>query len=283
MSSKNHRSVGKIIKTALKEDIQQGDITSSLCVASDKYVKAILLAKENCVICGLDVLKMVFKTKDKNIKFDFKVKDGSIVKKGKVLGYIYGRARSILGAERVALNFLGLLSGIATHTRKFVDKTKTSRVKIMDTRKTYPGLRILEKYAVRVAGGYNHRMSLDKMILVKDNHLKAQKRGVKIQCLIKKIRKKIPPAMKLEVEVNSLREFKQALIAGPDIIMLDNMRIKTINRAVRLKKDPKIKLEVSGNINLKNVKKIARTGVDMISIGSLTHSVKTVNISLEIL
>ena len=283
MNLKDRKAILEIIKAALKEDVGKGDVTARLCVKKGKYVKAKLIFKETGIVCGLDIVRSIFKTVDRNIDFRPQIKEGRKVSKGKAIALIVGPAGSILTSERVVLNFLGLLSGIATHTRKFVDRVKTSGVKIMDTRKTYPGLRILEKYAVKVGGGYNHRMNLDKMVLVKDNHLKAQGRGMITPYLIKKIKQKIPSAMQIEIEVNNLREFRQALKARPDIIMLDNMNIKTIKRAVHLKKDHKIKLEASGNIDLKNVKKIARTGVDMISIGSLTHSVKSADVSLEIL
>jgi nicotinate-nucleotide pyrophosphorylase (carboxylating) len=217
---------------------------------------------------------------DKNIKFKPMVEEGAFVKKGKIIAHIYGKTRSILTAERVALNFLSFLSGISTETRKFVDAVRPYKVKIMDTRKTIPGLRLLEKYAVRMGGAFNHRMRLDEMLLIKDNHLKVIKNYKALKGLLRKAKK-----YKVELEVKNLKEFKEALKLQPDIIMLDNMSIKNIRKAVQIRnklahKAPKI--EASGGIMLKNVKRIASCKVDMISIGALTHSVNSVDISLEI-
>lgn len=271
--------VKEIIKKALKEDIGKRDITTTTIIPENKYAKAILLAKENCVICGLNIAAEVFRIQDKKIKFMSNVLDGKKIKEGKIIAHISGRAQSILTAERVALNFLSLLSGIATKTRAYVDKVKPYKVKILDTRKTIPGLRELEKYAVRIGGGYNHRMRLDEMVLIKDNHLKIQSSKSKI----KDLRQRVPKNIKIEIEVKNLREFKEALEAGPDIIMLDNMKVEDIRKAVLLRKIAVSKIEVSGNVNLNNVRKIAKTGPDMISVGALTHSVQAVDISLEIL
>ena len=278
--------VKEIIKKALKEDIGKRDITTTTIIPENKYAKAILLAKENCVICGLNIAAEVFRIQDKKIKFMSNVLDGKKIKEGKIIAHISGRAQSILTAERVALNFLGLLSGIATKTRAYADKVKPYKVKILDTRKTIPGLRELEKYAVRIGGGYNHRMRLDEMVLIKDNHIEVARRtphAASLKNIIEGIRKKIPRGIKLEIEVKNLREFKEALEAGPDIIMLDNMKVEDIRKAVVLRKVAVSKIEVSGNVNLNNVRKIAKTGPDMISVGALTHSVKAVDISLEIL
>lgn len=274
--------VKEIIKKALKEDIGKRDITTTTIIPENKYAKAILLAKENCVICGLNIAAEVFRIQDKKIKFMSNVLDGKKIKEGKIIAHISGRAQSILTAERVALNFLGLLSGIATKTRAYADKVKPYKVKILDTRKTIPGLRELEKYAVRIGGGYNHRMRLDEMVLIKDNHLKVMGYGLWVMGL-KEIKNKISPKIKIEIEVKNLREFKEALEAEPDIIMLDNMKVEDIRKAVVLRKAAVSKIEVSGNVNLNNVRKIAKTGPDMISVGALTHSVKAVDISLEVL
>ena len=272
-----------IIKRALREDIGKQDITTATIIPKNKYAKAILLAKENCVICGLGIAKEVFKTQDKNIKFKAQVLEGQKIKKGKIIARIFAKAQSILISERVALNFLNLLSGIATKTRAYVDKVKPYKVKILDTRKTIPGLRELEKYAVRIGGGFNHRLRLDEMILIKDNHLKVTKGYQRLL--------KVTKGYLVEIEVKNLREFKEAIKAKPDIIMLDNMNPKNIRQAVKIRNSQlptpnsklPTKLEASGRINLKNVKNIAATGVDMISIGELTHSVNSADISLEIL
>ncbi|MFA5145140.1 MAG: carboxylating nicotinate-nucleotide diphosphorylase [Candidatus Omnitrophota bacterium] len=265
----------KIVKSALREDTGKKDITTELIIPENKSVKAVLLAKEDCLICGLEVALLVFKAQDKNIKFKPLVQEGSLIKKGKIIAYVSGKAKNILAAERVALNFLSLLSGIATTTRKYVKAVKPFEVKILDTRKTIPGLRLLEKYAVRTGGGFNHRLSLDEMVLVKDNHLK-------VIGGLKKL-PKTKTSYKVEIEVKSLKEFKGALGLKPDIIMLDNMNIETIKKAAKIRGCLPLKLEVSGGITLKNVKRAASTGVDMISIGALTHSVNSVDMSLEIL
>jgi len=285
----------QIVRSSLKEDIGKRDITTELTIPKDKRVKAVLLAKEDGVVCGLNVAAGVFKEIDKKIKFKPLVLEGQPVKKGKIIARIEGKAQSILTAERVALNFLSLLSGIATKTREYVDRIKPykvnpafarkGRVKIMDTRKTIPGLRELQKYAVRVGGGVNHRMRLDEMVLIKDNHLRVQSSKFKVQS---SIRKKIPKDTKIEIEVKNLREFKEALRAEPDIIMLDNMKIPDIRKAIKIKRNTQYAIrntliEASGGITLANVKKVAATGVDMISIGELTHSLKSMDISLEVI
>jgi len=277
--------IKEIVKRALREDIGKTDITTTAIIPKDKYARAILLVKENCVICGLGIAREVFKIHDKKIKFNSQVADGQKIKKGKIIAYISGRAQSILTAERVALNFLSLLSGVATKTRAYSDKVKPYKVKILDTRKTIPGLRELEKYAVRRGGGYNHRMRLDEMVLVKDNHIKVI--GDRLWAIgFKRMKDKV----RIEIEVKTLKEFKNALNLKPDIIMLDNMRIKNIRKAVKIRNclSPNTyhltpKLEASGGISLKNVRKVAATGVEIISLGTLTHSINSIDISLEIL
>ena len=268
-----------IIINALREDIGPKDVTTESLIPKNKIAQAVLIAKEKCVVCGLDIAGLVLRLKDKNIKFKPLVKDGDALYKGRILARISGKARSILTAERVALNFLSHLSGIATGTKKFINQVKPYRVKIMDTRKTTPGLRILEKYAVRIGGGYNHRLGLDEMVLIKDNHTKIIG---KIKNLAKFKRK-----YKVEIEVKNLKEFRQALNLKPDIIMLDNMRPSDIKKAVRIRNKLTLgsapKLEVSGGITLNNVKKIASCGVEMISVGALTHSVDSVDISLDLI
>lgn len=271
-----------LIYSALKEDIGKGDITTRMFIPRQKNIRVHLIAKEKCVICGLDIANLVFKLRDRGIRFKAKVRDGQMVSKGRVIAQISGRARSILTAERVALNFLSLLSGIATKTRKYVEIIRSYKVKIMDTRKTIPNFRELEKYAVRVGGGYNHRFKLDEMVLVKDNHLKVIGGPGKV--------KKTKTTKKIEIEVKNLKEFKKTLKLNPDIIMLDNMDTAVMRKAVWLKDKLKAsthkavpKLEASGGINLKNIRKVASSGVDMISLGDLTHSVKSADISLEVL
>lgn len=278
-----------IIARALKEDIGKGDITTELITPKNKSIKAVLLVKDDCVVCGLGAAAFVFKKIDKKVRFRPLLSDGERAKKGAVLARLQGKAASILTAERAALNFLSLLSGVATKTRKYVDAIRPYKVKITDTRKTIPGLRELEKYAVKTGGGYNHRMRLDEMILIKDNHIKVIKsQGHNVTGLMMEIKKKIPKRMKVEIEVENLRQFKEALSINPDIIMLDNMSINDMKKAVLIKRNTQYPirntlLEASGGITLKNVRKIASTGVDMISVGALTHSVNSVDISLEFL
>ena len=282
-----------LVKIALKEDIGRGDVTSELIISPKKSIKAVILAKEDGVVCGLDVARLVFKTVDKKIRFRATTTEGKKVKAGRILARLEGEARNILKAERVALNFLARLSGIATLTNNFVRRVSPYRVKIMDTRKTTPGLRILEKYAVRCGGGFNHRMGLWDQVLIKDNHLLVASRWSLVSSkkplgeLIKKIKRKKPKGMKLEVEVRNLREFKEALKALPDIIMLDNMSIKDIKKAVKTRYEIRdtryktVKLEVSGGVNLNNVQSIAACGAEMVSVGELTHSAKVLDVALN--
>lgn len=289
MTYPNSYKLKSLLREALKEDIGRRDITTDLIIPKNCFVKVVLVAKETGILCGVDIAGYVFKEQDRNIRFKTSLKNGQRMRKGGIVARIYGRAVSILTAERVALNFLSLLSGIATKTKKYVDAVKPYSVKIFDTRKTIPGLRELEKYAVRVGGGFNHRFRLDEMVMIKDNHYRVAGCGLRAADL-KEIKKKISPKVKIEVEVETIEEFKKALNIKPDIIMLDNMNIKDIKKAVKLRNSllPTTyhlspKLEASGGINLKNIRQIAKTGVDMISIGELTHSVDSIDISLEIL
>ena len=270
-----------IVRKALIEDIGKGDITTQLTIPEDKQIKAVLLAKEPCVVCGLEVAERVFKIADNGVSFKPLSKDGRVVKKSKVIAEIEGKARSILSAERVALNLLSMMSGVATKTREYVKHIEPYKTKITDTRKTMPGLRELQKYAVRVGGGYNHRMGLDEMILIKDNHIKVTEGYDKLPS--------VPPGFKIEIETQNLEEFNHALRFKPNVIMLDNMNLADIKKAVKIRNKtkfhthhPRTKLETSGGIDYKNVRKIAAAGVDIISVGELTHSIKSVDISLEI-
>ena len=280
----NKKKVIPIITRALGEDIRGGDVTTRLIVPSTAKVTAEIIVKQKAVICGMDVLKWVFAQVDSSIRFKALVSDGARVKPNKKVALLQGPARAILTAERTALNLLGYLSGISTLTSKFVEKAGPGKVKIVDTRKTLPGLRYLAKYAVRTGGGFNHRMGLYDQILVKDNHLKIAGLKLRIKGLIKKIKNEKPKNMKLEVEVKNLKEFKEALEAQPDIIMLDNMKLTDIRKMIKLKERSKQKplIEVSGNVSLKNVSQIAKAGPDIISIGSITHSVESIDVSLNI-
>ncbi len=277
----NPEKLETIVRHALIEDIGRGDITTQLTIPKEKTIKAKIIAKEDCLLCGISVAEKVFKSVDPSVKFEQKVKEGRQVKNKKTIAVINGKASSILTAERVALNLLSLLSGIATKTRKFVNEIEPYKTKITDTRKTMPGLRDLQKYAVRIGGGHNHRIRLDEMILIKDNHIKVTDGYSKLPS--------VPKGYKIEIEVQNLEEFNHALYFKPDIIMLDNMEIKDIREAVKIRNNTEFKshhlptkLEASGGIRINNIKEYAATGVDIISVGELTDSVKSVDLSLEV-
>lgn len=272
--------IDNLIKIALKEDLgASGDITSQAVIPESKIAKAVVIAKSAGVIAGLKVASRVFKLVDDSITLKALISEGQKVKKGEIIMQLEGRAQSILIGERTALNFLQHLSGIATFTSNFVEKVKDFNCKILDTRKTIPSLRKLEKYAVKVGGGFNHRFGLSDGILIKDNHLKIIG-GVSEA--VKRAKAKASKDMKIEVEVETLDELKEALAAGADVIMLDNMNVETMKEAVELAKGRAI-LEASGGITLANVEEIAETGVDWISIGALTQVAPPLDISLEIL
>ena len=288
------------IMYALSEDVGSGDITSALVFEKDENVMADIHANGECVLAGIDVMKWIFNALDERIVFRPLCKDGDRVKKGKKIISLRGSVKNILAGERTALNFLGRLSGVATLTSRFVEKAKGTKARIFDTRKTMPGMRVLEKYAVRVGGGCNHRMGLWDGVLIKDNHVNGSRlpstplgtgkaQGSRVEAIKDIISKAKSKGYKnIEIEVSSLKEFKVALGAGVDIIMLDNMVIKDIKKAVNwrtlhpsaLSLQPI--LEVSGGVTLENVSKIAKTGVDRISIGFLTHSAPSIDFSLEI-
>ncbi|MEA3493323.1 MAG: carboxylating nicotinate-nucleotide diphosphorylase [Candidatus Margulisiibacteriota bacterium] len=268
--------VRKIVREALREDVGAGDITTRSIVVSSVVVQAVIRAKEAGVIAGLPAAKEVFRQIDRKIKFVPKVKDGAKVKRGKIIATVSGPARGILTGERVALNFLQRLSGIATLTNQFVKKGK--KAKILDTRKTTPGLRALEKYAVKMGGGVNHRFGLYDAVLIKDNHIDLAG-GIDKAIVAAKLalsRKEI------EVEAKTTAQVKKSMSVGADRILLDNMSLKNLRKAVKLCKKAKVKTEASGGVSLKTVSKIAATGVDAISVGALTHSARALDISLDI-
>jgi nicotinate-nucleotide pyrophosphorylase (carboxylating) len=266
-----------LIEKALEEDIGRGDITSNAVI--DKKINASLsfVARKKMIVCGLPVMKRVFTIQNPSIKVSFLVEEGEKVRKGKVLARVTGNACALLAAERTALNFFSHLSSVATHTARFVQKTKRSRATILDTRKTTPGLRILEKYAVRIGGGTNHRLRLDDAVLIKDNHIAIAGGVTKA---IVAAREQLGDLKEIEVECDSLAQVKEAIAAGADQILLDNMKIHQIRKIVKFV-NKKVPLEVSGGVNLRNVGLIARTGVDYISIGGLTHSAPHIDIGLD--
>ncbi len=274
--------VENIIALALAEDLGHGDITSDMLIPPDLQGKASIVIKERGVLAGIEVAKRVFQRVDPSLKVEILIEDGSKVKPKDIAATISGRIISILKAERTALNFLQRLSGIASQTAKYVARTRELAVYITDTRKTTPGLRLLEKFAVRMGGGKNHRLHLGDGILIKDNHLAALYGvGMSLKDIVAKAKQNAPKGLKVEVEVTSLQEAKDAIEAGADIIMLDNMSSDEMRRAVSLKPS-QVKVEASGGITLVNVHQAALTGVDFISIGALTHSAKALDISLEL-
>jgi nicotinate-nucleotide pyrophosphorylase (carboxylating) len=280
---KDWPKVKKIVRWALEEDIGSGDITSQYVVSEPLRAGAVIVAKQPGVIAGLDVARLVFKTVDKNIRFSPNLTDGNKVNPADVLAVVSGPVRGILTAERTALNFLGRMSGIATLTSKFVEAIGGTGAKVTDTRKTTPGSRILDKYAVRIGGGVNHRFGLYDMVLIKENHLKATG---SITEAVRRAREALPrfrrQGIKIEVETKALNEVKEASSLPVDRIMLDNMGLEEIGEAVEIIRNQKleVEIEVSGNITLENIRQIAQTGVDFISIGRLTHSAPALDISL---
>jgi nicotinate-nucleotide pyrophosphorylase (carboxylating) len=278
--SKEH--VEQAVGSALAEDLASGDITTDLLVQSDLEGKAAILVKRDGVLVGIDVAKEVFRQVDPSLHFKALVKDGAKVRKGDAVATVEGKVASMLKAERTALNFLQHLSGIATETARYVDAVLGTKAIITDTRKTIPGLRLLEKYAVRAGGGRNHRLNLGDGVLIKDNHLAAlRSSGVGLGEAVKQARERVPRTMKIEVEVESIEQAREALSAGADIIMLDNMNLKDMRRVVELVQGRAL-LEASGGITLDNVRSVAEAGVDLISVGALTHSAKALDISLEV-
>ncbi len=274
----NNPLVKEIISLALKEDLGPGDITTDAVIKEKKRAKAKLIAKEEFILAGLPVFKAVFRQLSKDVVFEDLFKEGDLVRYGQVICYVDGPVSVILKAERTALNFLQRMSGIATAVRNFVKKVSHTKVKILDTRKTAPGMRLLDKYAVRIGGGSNHRLGLFDGILIKDNHISAIG---SIKEAIQRAKSYAPHTLKIEVEVENLSQLREAIDSGADIVLLDNMGIEEIKKAVEIAKG-KVLIEVSGGIKLSNVEKIAATGVDFISVGEITHSVKGVDISLEL-
>ena len=277
-----------IIKAALKEDIGKGDITTTALVDKFASSKASIIAKEDCVVCGLKIAEWVMAQVDFSVRFKPNCDDGHFVGSGKELAYLEGHTHSILRAERTILNFLSFLSAIATTTKTFADKVKPYGVKIMDTRKTIPLMRYLEKYAVFTGGGSNHRMGLYDQVLIKDNHIAAASShgpGVSLKKIIETTRKKNLKGTKIEIEVGNVEEFNDALAGSPDIIMLDNMTPQNVRSCVEIRRLSKIKpiLEVSGGIHLDTVEDFAKMKPDVISVGSLTASVKSIDMSLEMI
>jgi nicotinate-nucleotide pyrophosphorylase (carboxylating) len=273
-----HIRLRKLIREALEEDIGSGDVTTLAVLTGDETGTAEASAKEDIIVAGIDIFREVFLLTDKEIQFLPERKDGQSVNKSGVIAHISGKLASILSAERVALNIFQRMCGIATLTKKYVDRISGTKAKILDTRKTMPGLREFDKYAVKIGGGYNHRMGLYGGVLIKDNHISA---AGGISNAVARALNNIPPALKIEVEVKNVTEVEEALSAGVDIIMLDNMTPDDMKQAVSLI-NGKALIEASGGVTLSNVRDYAETGVDFISIGAITHSAPAADISLNI-
>lgn len=273
----NNPQVDRIIALALEEDIGTGDITTLSTIPADKTVHGRFIAKEDMVVCGVSLAAYIFSKVDPAITFNASFSDGDRVKKGDVIAVVDGNAQNVLTGERTALNFMQRLTGIATRTAAAVAEVVGTKAKITDTRKTTPGLRVLEKYAVRVGGGTNHRFNLADGVLIKDNHI-AVSGG--IRNAVSAARASIPHTLKIEVEVETKEQLAEALEAGADIIMLDNMTNEAMRECVNII-GGKALVEASGNMGDKKLRDVAETGVDIISIGALTHTVKAADISLK--
>lgn len=268
----------EIITRALNEDIGTGDITTQSIIPENYVTTGFIQAKEKGVVAGLEVAREVFWRLCPDIFFQPRVKDGDQVEADQILARVEGDARSILTGERVALNFLQRMSGISTHTAYLVSLIKDNNAKLVDTRKTTPGLRVFEKYSVRIGGGFNHRFGLYDAILIKDNHIKV---SGSVTAAITSARAMAPFSMGIEVEVETLEYLEEAITAGANIVMLDNMSYETMKKAVELAAG-RVLLEASGGINEETIQAVAKTGVDFISVGSLTHHIKSLDISLDI-
>jgi nicotinate-nucleotide pyrophosphorylase (carboxylating) len=270
--------IKSLIAHALAEDLGHGDITSEATITAESTSEAVILAKQHLVLAGIDVAREVFRYLDPGIQFSPFAKDGEVIHAGTELARLSGNTRALLAGERVALNLLQHLSGIATLTAAYVEKIKGLQAEVLDTRKTLPGLRVLEKYAVRMGGGRNHRFGLSDGVLIKDNHIKAVG---SITLAVELARKKAHHLLKIEVETKNLDEVREALSAKADIIMLDNMPIDVMREAVKMVKGRAL-VEASGNVTLETLRHIAETGVDFVSSGSLTHSAPAADISMKI-
>ncbi|MFT5369832.1 MAG: nicotinate-nucleotide pyrophosphorylase (carboxylating) [Candidatus Latescibacterota bacterium] len=273
----------EVIDRAFAEDVRDGDVTTIWTIPETKQARAEFIARADGVIAGLDVAKWVFERVDGAIVFDARMADGDVIKPGDVMAVVSGSARGLLTAERTALNFLQRMSGIATMTAQFVKEVEGTKARILDTRKTVPGLRVLDKYAVVAGGGVNHRIGLFDMVLLKENHIEAADGIGPAVMSVRKGMAQDGRTLKVEVEVENLNELEEVLLVGADQVMLDNMSIDEMRQAVERVANfdgQKPALEASGDVSMARVRDIAETGVDYISVGALTHSVKAMNISM---
>lgn len=274
--------IDRIVALAISEDLPWGDLTSDNLIPGDLIGEARIEAREDGILAGLPVVQAVFRTIDPTIRFQARHSDGRPLERGGVVAELRGPFRSLLRGERVALNFLQRLSGIATLTARYVAAVAGTRARIVDTRKTTPGLRLLEKYAVRVGGGHNHRYCLSDAVLIKDNHLAALRlRAIDLATALRHLRRQIPHTATIEVEAETLDDVRAAVDAGADAILLDNMTLPTLREAVAIVAGRAL-TEASGGITLETVRAVAETGVDLISVGALTHSARALDLALEI-
>jgi nicotinate-nucleotide pyrophosphorylase (carboxylating) len=268
----------QFVEAALREDIRSGDITTNSLIPADMQATALMRFRESGIVCGIGATKSTFRLLDPDVDLKVLLEDGAVVSAGEVALEIRGNARAILTAERVSLNIVQHLSGIASATAQYVKETEGTKARIVDTRKTTPGLRLLEKYAVRCGGGHNNRYALDDMIFIKDNHI-ALCGGIKNA--ISRARENVGQSVKIEVECDTLDQVREALQAGAELILLDNMPPATLREAVAII-NGKVLCEASGGINLQTVRGVAQSGVDIISAGALTHSVRALDVGLDI-
>ena len=276
--------VRRIVEAALEEDAARHDVTTQALVPPDQSGSATIVAKAEGVVAGLPLATVVFALLDPSLRFEARVPEGADVSTDDGLARVEGALAPILSGERVALNFLQRLSGVATATRRLVEAVSDLDVRIVDTRKTTPGLRALERYAVRVVGGHNHRFDLRSGVLIKDNHLEAARaRGLTIAQVIQQARRDAPHTLRVEIEVTSVEEALEALAGGADIVLLDNMPVEKMRQVVEAaRSDGRALIEASGGVTEENVRAIAETGVDLISVGAVTHSAPALDINLEV-
>ena len=275
--------IDRFIADLIAEDSADHDITSISVFDNNIKCNAVIESRDHGVLCGIDFAEMVFRQIDSTIVISKVIEDGTEIFEGDVVLDLKGNVNTILAGERIALNLLQHLSGISTLTAQFVESVKSTKAVIMDTRKTIPGLRKIQKYAVKMGGGHNHRMNLADGVLIKDNHIKfSEINGLSISDVVNKSRSKVGKSVKIEIEVDDLDQFRKVIDVRPDIILLDNMDVETMEMAVKIN-DGRAILEASGGVKINNVKSIAETGVDLISVGALTHSVNALDMSLTIL
>lgn len=279
MEDKVLQSAAALFDLAYTEDIGEGDVTTDHLIPQGEIKTARLVAKEDGVVAGLPIVEMVFRRFDPDFEWTVNIKDGSHVVVGDVIAEFKGNHRALLSGERIALNFLQRMCGIASYANQFAKKTEGTKVQILDTRKTLPGYRLLDKYSVRMGGALNHRFGLYDMVMIKDNHIQI---AGGIEPAVKSIQKKLKKKVRIEIETTTIEQVKEALSAGADIIMLDNMSNEMMTEAVGII-DGQAKVEASGNMSLERIAEVAKTGIDFISIGALTHSVKALDISQRII